>query len=77
MRQEYGGTGGGEGHAHLPTQPHDFLHDIQARVCDELVHVPGYVCVAEAGDAVAASLGGTESEGEERVVVGSDDGEVV
>lgn len=63
--------------AHLPAHPHNFLHDVQARVRDELVHVPRYVCVAEARDAVAACFGGAEGEGEEGVVVGADDGEVI
>jgi hypothetical protein len=44
---------------------------------DELVHVPGYVRIAEACYAVAAGFRGAEGEAEEGIVVGADDGEVV
>ena len=63
------------GGIHLIAKPLHLVHDIQATVHDEGVHLAGFG--GEAGNAVAALFGGAEFKLEEGFVLGVDYGEVV
>lgn len=71
----FGEAGRGWGYVHLVVCPHQFIHEIQATMYDERVHMASFL--AEAWHTIAALFRSTELELEEGRVVGIDNREVI